>query len=171
MENSIYQLGKIYKIVCNVTGLCYIGSTKQRLLCQRLSQHRGSYKSWKKTNKHFMTSFKVIENDNYEIVLMEEYPCETKDQLHSRERYWIEQTDCVNKCIPTRAHLESSKAYNLAHKKEYYIYQKKWRDENKEYNKKWRDENKEHLAEYDKKRYQDNKENEKLNRHNDLETS
>ena len=157
MENSIYQLGKIYKIVCNVTGLCYIGSTKQRLLCQRLSQHRGSYKSWKKTNKHFMTSFKVIENDNYEIVLMEEYPCETKDQLHSRERYWIEQTECVNKNILNRTILESSKAYNLSHKEEYDIYQKKWPDENKEYHKKLCDENKEHLAEYNKKRYQDNK--------------
>jgi hypothetical protein len=34
-----YELAKIYKIVCNKTGMVYIGSTCQRLLSQRLSGH------------------------------------------------------------------------------------------------------------------------------------
>ena len=103
---NIYQLGKIYKIICNATGLCYIGSTTQRLLCQRLSQHIGDYKKWKRGKHHFITSYKVIENEDYEIVLLEEYPCEIKDQLRSCERYWIEHTECVNKIIPTRTYKE-----------------------------------------------------------------
>ena len=37
-----YQLGKVYKIVGN--GKIYVGSTCERLLCQRLSGHNRSYK-------------------------------------------------------------------------------------------------------------------------------
>jgi len=50
-----YQKGKIYKIVCNETGLVYIGSTTQAL-SQRLQGHKKNYKT-----------FKVLENDNYNI--------------------------------------------------------------------------------------------------------
>ena len=50
-----------------------------------------------------MTSFKIIENENYDILLLEDYPCENKMQLHAREGFWIKQKDCVNKCMPRRA--------------------------------------------------------------------
>ena len=45
-----YQQGKIYKIVCNTTGLLYIGSTTQKFLSSRLSGHMRNYKKtfeWK----------------------------------------------------------------------------------------------------------------------------
>ena len=41
-----YQLGKIYKIECNVTGQRYIGSTCEPILARRLAGHITNYKSY-----------------------------------------------------------------------------------------------------------------------------
>lgn len=93
-----YQLGKIYKIECNVTGLIYIGSTCEPTLARRLAGHTGNYKRYLNDNKcNYVTSFKVLENSNYDIILIENYPCSSKDELHARERYYTNQIDCVNK--------------------------------------------------------------------------
>ena len=101
---EIYKRGKIYKIVCNTTGLCYIGSSSQKSLAKRLGQHKDYYKLWKINTHHIVASFQIIDNNNYEIVLVENYPCNSKDELHARERYWIENTECINKVIPTSNH-------------------------------------------------------------------
>ncbi len=53
--------------------------------------------------KTAVTSFKILETGNYDIVLIENYSCDNKDQLlATRERYKIETLDCVNKVIPKR---------------------------------------------------------------------
>ena len=91
-----YENGKIYRIVCNKTGKQYIGATTI-LLSARLSQHKKLFNT-KKT----CLSREVIEGDDYAIYLIEDCPCERKEQLLSRERYYIETTDCVNKKIPLR---------------------------------------------------------------------
>ena len=38
-----YSKGKVYKIVCNITGLIYVGSTTKEYLCQRLTAHKNDY--------------------------------------------------------------------------------------------------------------------------------
>ena len=53
-------------------------------------------------NKHCITSFKILENNDYNIILLETVKCNSKDELLQRERYWIESTTCVNKYIPSR---------------------------------------------------------------------
>ena len=129
---NIYQLSKIYKIVCNVTGLCYIGSTTQRLLCQRLLQHIRDYNKWKRGKHNFITSFKILENGNYEIILLDECPCETKDQLHKKERYWIGQNECVNRNIPSRTNQERHKVYQDVNKEQIAKQQNEFSEKNKE---------------------------------------
>ena len=49
-----------------------------------------------------MTSFKVLESGNYTIVLVELFPSDSKMILHQRERYYIENNECINKNIPTQ---------------------------------------------------------------------
>ena len=110
-----YQNGKIYKIVCNETGLCYIGSTCMPTLAKRLAQHRSAFNSWKKGKYTYITSFKILENENYDIILLETFSCNSKDELHARERYYIEANECVNKCIPNRSIKEI-----IEYHKEYY---------------------------------------------------
>jgi hypothetical protein len=101
-----YENSKIYKIVCNVTGLCYIGSTTLKL-SQRLSKHKNNYKRYKNGKCHNVTSFKVLENDDYDIILLEKVQnCTSKEELYARERYYIENNDCVNRCIVGRTQKE-----------------------------------------------------------------
>ena len=92
-----YQQGKIYKIECNVTGKVYIGSTCEPILARRLAQHVGNYKCYLNGKSNYVTSFDVLQNGNYDIVLIESYPCNSKDELHARERYHTNNKDCVNK--------------------------------------------------------------------------
>jgi hypothetical protein len=139
-----YQRGKIYKIVCNTTGLTYYGSTTEPTLARRLSAHKGYYNYWKKgASKNMITSGKILENNNYEIVLVELYPCNSKDELHKRERFYIENNECVNKNIPTRTGYE----YREEHKHEF-----------REKSKKHYEDNREEIKEKSKKLYEENKE-------------
>jgi hypothetical protein len=92
-----YSNGKIYKIVCNITNECYIGSTCEPILARRLAGHVKSYKCWLNGKYHYVTSYKIIANGNYDIVLIELFPCDTKDQLHARESHYTQTIQCVNK--------------------------------------------------------------------------
>jgi len=114
-ENK-YSRGKIYKLVPKVWEgddfLTYIGSSCEPYLSRRLQKHKGSYNKYLKDNNNYTTSFKLFETygiDNIEIVLLEDYPCETKADLHSRERFHIENNECVNKKIPLRTQKEWKK--------------------------------------------------------------
>lgn len=91
-----YQLGKIYKIVCKTTGQQYIGSTCEPTLARRLAGHRGAYNQYLKGNTKYTTSFIILEQGNYEIILIELYPCDSCDELFSREKYHIQTSECVN---------------------------------------------------------------------------
>ena len=107
-----YSLAKIYKIVCNITGLTYYGSTCEPTLARRLAGHIGSYRKWKNGKKiSNLSSHQIFDIDNYVIVLVELFPCNNNMELHKRERYYIESNECVNKVIPTRTREE----YNLDH--------------------------------------------------------
>tara|TARA_B100001093_G_C26399933_1_gene830845 strand:- start:159 stop:635 length:477 start_codon:yes stop_codon:yes gene_type:complete len=88
-----YSKAKIYKIVCDITGETYYGSTTQPLWL-RMGKHRS------KENRCF--SKQIIERGNYSYSLVEEYSCENKEQLCRRERFYIENNICVNKQIPNR---------------------------------------------------------------------
>jgi len=155
-----YSKSKIYKIVCNTTGLTYVGSTIQKL-SQRLSEHKGKYKSYLKGKTNFITSFDIIKNNNYQIILIENCPCDSKEELHREERKYIENIECVNKIIPTRTEKEHYQD-NKDKIKEYYQDNKnkikKYYEDNKEQilerRKEYRENNKEKIKEY----YLDNKE-------------
>jgi hypothetical protein len=63
-----YQKSKIYRLVCNITGKQYIGSTVSTL-SKRKGQHKDKFKSWKEGKYHYVSSFEVIENNDFDIVL------------------------------------------------------------------------------------------------------
>ena len=59
-----YQLGKIYKIVCNITGSVYIGSTCENRLSRRLSHHVNNYRLFLSGKTNYTSSFEIIKNGN-----------------------------------------------------------------------------------------------------------
>lgn len=137
-DNDVkYQNGKIYKIVCNITGNIYIGSTI-RTLNERLSKHKNAYKIYKKGKINYsVTSFEIIKNDDFYIELIENYSCNSRYELELRERYHIEHNICVNKQIPTktieewrRDNKEKTKKY---HKQRYNKHKEKLDEINKKY--------------------------------------
>ena len=123
-----YELGKIYKLVCNNTELIYIGSTCQKLLSQRLSGHVADYKRWKNGKGNYVTSFKIIEGGDYYMELLEAVTCSSFDDLAKKERHYIESIDCVNKIIPGR----TNKEYQQDNKEKLKVYKKQLYSDNKE---------------------------------------
>ena len=129
-----YSNGKIYQLISPHHVLPYIGSTTQPL-CKRMVEHRAP------SNK--CRSRVVIEAGDAYIELIENYPCENKEQLNKREGEIIRQRACVNHCVPGRTDREYrednreiisayKKAYNeanreaiLAEKRAYHIANKK----------------------------------------------
>eukprot|EP01050_Picozoa_sp_SAG11_P031786 SAG11_NODE_10028_length_861_cov_30.934383_2_plen_208_part_00 len=154
-----YNNGKIYKIVCNITGLVYVGSTTRKYLSQRLVLHKCNYQRYiQKKSTSYYTSFKILENNDYDIILLESVICDNKDELHKRERYYIETFDCVNKCIPGRTKQERyqiDKDNVLKHQKEYYKNNKERIQESKKI---YQQNNKENIKKYMEKYVEDNKE-------------
>ena len=95
-----YKNGKIYKIVCDETNMTYYGST-----CSKLTKRLNAHKS----NKNAcMTKYMT----NPKIYLVEDYPCERKEQLTMRERYYIENNECCNKMKKLNRTDEEKKEYN-----------------------------------------------------------
>ncbi len=119
-----YTESKIYKLVSCHTDKVYIGSTTQ-LLSRRKQRHVCCLKK----NKITCSSSEIISlgPDDCQIVLIESYPCSTKEELLLRERYWIENTNCVNKKIPIRSKEESAQLaleYRIRDKEKIYARKK-----------------------------------------------
>ncbi len=143
-----FENAKIYKIVCDTTGLVYYGSTCEPTLARRLAKHVGCYKAYINGNYHFVTSFKVLENNNYSIVLVENVDCESKDQLLARERYYIENNDCINMVVPIRTRKEYIELNKEKIREQTKEYREKNNDKIKMLNKNYREENKEKIQQH-----------------------
>ena len=130
-----FKLAKIYKIIPlnqDHESDVYIGSTCKPSLAHRMSGHRGSYKHWKNGKYNNVTVFKLFEKygiENLNISLIEEFPCETKDQLRKKEGYYIKAIPCINQRIAGRTSKEFQKQYRDNHKDYFEQYYKN----NKEY--------------------------------------
>lgn len=148
-----YANGFIYKIVGN--GLTYYGSSTKSSCAARMIQHRYDAKRSMESNdvRPSCASVACFLNGDARIELVEKFPCECRDELTKRERYYIENNECVNKNIPTRTrkeweeeHKEELKEYKAEWNQAHYdpVKQKEKREQNKESikerQKKYRDE-------------------------------
>jgi hypothetical protein len=135
-----YSKGKVYKIVCRITGQIYFGSTCVILLSQRLRQHTyacNDFLTGKRKSK--TSSYKIIVGGDYYIELIENYSCRSKDELIKREREFYDLYDCINTIRP-------------------YVYDNEIIEEHREYSRVWYLENKESVIERAKIHYENNKE-------------
>jgi hypothetical protein len=158
----MYSKGKIYKVVNTSNNECYYGSTVQPL-SKRMGQHRASYKLYKEGKCRAITSFDLFNKygvENCSIVLVENYDCKSKEELDKKERWYIENNECVNKVIPGRNKKDYYKDNKENFKKNYEYNKdkiKEWYESNKDklLNRKreYREENKEKLSERRKDKY------------------
>ena len=97
-----YQKAKIYKLINDeMPDKVYYGSTTKRLLSERLASHK-----YDAINRHDSSSSPLFEYGKVKIFLVEDFPCETIDQLAKRERFYIENNECVNIRFPGRSDKE-----------------------------------------------------------------
>jgi hypothetical protein len=108
-----YNNGKIYSIRSHQTDDVYIGSTCMPL-SKRFHGHKSSYKLQLVGKQPYECSaFKLTKFDDCYIELVEDYPCENKQQLLRREGELIRSMPCVNKLIAGRTQKEYQKEYNI----------------------------------------------------------
>ena len=158
------KTGYIYKIVSNDINITdiYVGSTQN--FRTRKHGHKSSCSN--ENDKNYNSYVYQFIRDNggwasFSMIQIEEYKFNTRNELNSRERHWIESLhSTLNKNIPTRTNQEwrdinkdyikdLNKNYHESHKDE----AKNYYENNKDKIKNYRDINKDKIKNY----YENNK--------------
>ena len=122
-----YKNGKIYKIVDNTNGNIYIGSTANKLSV-RLSGHKTEYKLNPEKN---ISSGKILKNNDFDMELIEYFPCNNKLELETREQYYLDTLKNINtqRAVRTREqYYQSKRASDKRRTRDYKPYLKNYRD-------------------------------------------
>lgn len=114
-----YAKSIIYKLCCKNPSITdeYIGSTTNK--DRRKHQHKNCCNN-ENIEKNNLPVYRCIRAnggfENWDMIVLEEYPCESKRELEMRERYWFELINpTLNKFIPRRTDeeiKELEKKYN-----------------------------------------------------------
>ena len=156
-----YQNAKVYKIVDPNEEMVYIGSTTQAL-SKRFAAHRSTHKKLTGGKCTVSSIFNTYGIENCKILLIENFPCNNKEELIKKEAEYIKTINCVNKVIPNRTKKEYNKKYNEDNKESIAAYQKEYNEANKDSiltkAKEYYVDNKEALLAKQKEYYEANKE-------------
>ena len=142
---SDYSKNVIYKLVCYDTTLtdCYVGHTTN--FTERKRSHKNAYYNENHRNHFFPVYVFMREHggwENFVMLQMEEFPCETKREAEIREEFWRKELNATLNAYQAFTTTEERRIQNSKHGA-------KFRNKNptymKEYNKAYRDVNKEKL--------------------------
>lgn len=89
----------------------YIGSTCQKYLCQRKALHMQHAKRWPTTRVY---AYLLEHPDEISIELIEDWPCASKNELNTRENYWIRLSAHDPNCLNTRNAITTLKSVDEA---------------------------------------------------------
>jgi hypothetical protein len=156
------KIGYVYKLACRdvMASEIYVGSTKN--MNERRRAHRNNSNNENDKNYQLPVYTYIRAHggfQNFEMIFIERVEYNNKFQLHSRERYYIEQLQAtLNKHIPTRTPAEYYERYKESISDKH----KEYRQQNKELisnkNKEYYEQNKEHYSDKHKEYYEQNKE-------------
>ena len=145
-SNMSYTDGKIYKLVSKQTDKIYIGSTKRELEV-RFNCHKSETKN--------CSSKKMLNYADCEIVLIENYPCNSRTELELREgELQLQSIDViVNKNIAGR----TKEKYYLDNRERFVQQRAQYYADNTDKIAQYRLDNQEKIAQYDAQYRSDNK--------------
>jgi hypothetical protein len=126
--------------------LFYIGSTIATIN-SRIKRHKNFYEYWLNGKTNYCSSFEIIKNENYELIIIEEIKNETEEECIEREQLWIDfygKENLINK--------RNADGHNTIE------YQKKYYIENKDKKKQYYLKNKDKILQYKKEYNLKNKE-------------
>lgn len=158
MPRSIdYSKTIIYKLCCKDTNITdiYVGATT--CMKARKSQHKNCCNK-ENTTGYNCKVYKFIRDNggfsNFDMIMVEKYPCKDKLESDKRERYWLEELGAtLNKNIPSRTGKEYKKEYRQNNKKYWKEYRQNNTDKLTGYHKEYKKNNKEKIREYRKNPY------------------
>lgn len=96
------SFGVVYKVTCNKTGMIYYGSTTN------YNKRMGQHINMSKNNRGYYGSrtYLIIKEGDYKFDILEHIEgC--KKTLEERERFYIENNECINRQCPLRTRDES----------------------------------------------------------------
>jgi len=167
MDNK-FQQGKNYKLINTVDDTYYIGSTAKKYLNNRLYDHKYTANNELfRTNSNLYEHMRKIGADKFDIELIEEYHCHSRQELWQREEFFINLLKNEPNCLNMRRAFVSNeenykKKYYDQHKEEIKEYKKQYanqhKEEIKEYKKQYANQHKEEIKERKKQYYEQNKE-------------
>ncbi len=143
-----------YKLCCKNLDVkeIYVGSTCN--FTKRKNEHKSSTNNLNSKNYNIKVYKFIRDNggfENWEMIMIEEYPCGNKMQKVKRERYWCEELKSeLNSDVPGR----TIKEYYENNKKKYSEYTKEYYENNKKYCEKYSEKRRVYTKEY----YETNKE-------------
>ena len=127
MDTSRYQKGLIYKLCCRDTAITdiYVGSTCNFRRRKANHKHNCNNENRKGYNTYV---YQFIRDhggwENFEMIELLKYPCNTKRELGLKEREYLELLGgTLNKRVPTRSikeHYEENKEQINENTKAYY---------------------------------------------------
>ena len=127
----------IYKISCKNLEIesNYIGSTTD--FERRKREHKSAYYNINSKMHNYKLYKFIRENggwDNFDVMMIEKYPCDSKLQAHQRERHWIEEFNSDLNCyIPSRPLSESQQLYKIRNREIILKKAKEYRQNNAEW--------------------------------------
>ena len=164
-----YSKGLIYQLCCKNPEIteCYVGSTTNKT--KRKQEHKSSCNnSNSKKYNNYKYEF-IRENggfENWDLIVIEPFPCNSKEELETRERYWIEKLNSILNSIkrPVRTEQDKidiskteKKLYYERHKDKYKEYQKNNKEMINNTRRKYREKNKDKINEQKRKYNEKNK--------------
>lgn len=157
-EINKYNSSLIYTIRSHQTNKYYIGSTTQSL-SRRLSEHIRDYKKYLVNNDNkYMSSYEILQYNDYYIELLISYPCNSRDELHRKEGELIRQykSDVVNIVINGRTYKQYTEDNKTHIAEKCKQYAKEHQVSIAERMNRYREDNSVHIKEQVKQYYEDN---------------
>jgi len=103
-----YQQSKIYRLVSDEDDKIYVGSTQLKYLSTRLALFKQRLKEYEKnpntSRYNYTTAYEILKYPSVRIELIENFPCNSINELNTREGYHIKSNKhiAVNKNIAGR---------------------------------------------------------------------
>ena len=153
-----YEKGKIYKLCCKDPTITefYVGSTLNQY--KRKNAHKSVCNNPNRSGYNIRLYQFIRDNggfDNWDLVVLEEYPAENKNELTWKEREWIELLKPVLNSIRPIATTEENREKRRESKK---IYCENNREQISEINKIYHENNREQISERKKIYHENNRE-------------
>ncbi len=131
-HNTDFSRTKIYKIVCKDLNMnhIYIGHTTDFI--RRKCKHKQDCNNPEAKNYHVKLYKTIRENggwDNWDMILVEDFPCKNKLEASARERYYYE---LLNGSLNTNKPNRNLKEYYQDNKDKILEYQNNYNNNNKD---------------------------------------